>query len=113
MGLRSGTTTPDNSDVVTVLRYGPNPVTADEIGQLDNAYGSRLAGRAGHIPIGDPFTLKRTGPLPAQQAFVGAQQLTNLLNAKIGFATAIPATKPNPGVVPLTQMQLQLAAMNQ
>ena len=113
MGLNRGTSTPDNSDVVTVLRYGPNPVTAEEIGQLDNSYGSRLAGRAGHIPIGDPQTKKSNAWLPPQQAFVGAMQITNLLNAKIGLSTAIPATKPNPGVVPMTQMQSQLAAMNQ
>lgn len=96
-----------------MLRFGPNPVTADEIGQLDSQFGGRLGGRAGHVPIGDPQTLKRTGPLPAQQAFVGAMQLTNLLNARVGGNAAIPATKPNPGVVPLTQMQMQLAAMNQ
>lgn len=92
-----------------LLRYGVHPVAADAAGSLEQAYASRLAGRAGHIPIGDPQTLKRTGPLPPQQQFAGMDQLMNLVNAKIGLNTAIPSTKPNPGIVPLTVMQQQLA----
>lgn len=94
-----------------ILTYGPNPVAVFRAAVQDIDYGRRLAGQVGHIPIGDPQTTKRTGPLPAQQAFVGMGQLTNLVNAKIGLSTAIPSTKPNPGVVPLTSMQSQLMAM--
>lgn len=96
---------------VSVLAYAPNPVAVFRTHNLDANYGSRLDGETGYIPIGDPQTKKRTGWLPAQQAFVGAQQLLNLANAKIGLSTAIPATKPNPGVVPLTAMQAQLQAL--
>jgi hypothetical protein len=91
------------------LRYSPNPVTSWRIANLDSQYSSRLNGRIGEIPSGDPQVRKRTGWLPAQQAFVGAQQLLNLANAKVGLSTAIPATKPNPGVIPMTAMQSQLA----
>lgn len=99
--------------VETIVRYGPHPVAQFEQAAVDAQYNSRLDGQAGHIPIGDPQTLKSTANLPAQQRFVGAMQLTNLLNAKRGGPnTAIPATKPNPGVVPLTQMQQQLALMS-
>lgn len=98
------------ASVQTVAAYGVNPLMAYRTAVVDGQYGSRLDGEAGHIPIGDPQTLQRHGWLPQQQAFVGTLQLTNLLNAKLGGpATAIPATKPNPGVVPLTQMQQQLA----
>lgn len=95
----------------SILAFGPNPIAAFRTSVQDVDYGRRLSGAVGHIPIGDPQTTQRHGWLPAQQAFVGAQQLTNLVNASVGLATAIPATKPNPGIVPLTAMQRQLMAM--
>lgn len=112
MRLRRGNATGDNSALQTVVSFGPNPVTAEEIGDLNQDHGLRLAGRVGHVPIGDPQTLQFHGWAAPQQHFVGAQQLTNLVNAKIGLSTAIPSTKPNPGVIPLTPMQQLLFSMN-
>lgn len=111
MRLRRGNATGDNHAEVTAIVYGPNPVTAEEIGDLSHNYGQRLAGQVGHIPIGDPQTRQYHGWLKPMQHFVGAQQLTNLVNAKIGLSTAIPATKPNPGVIPITPMQRTLFSM--
>jgi hypothetical protein len=113
MRLRRGNATGDNGAERTVISYGPNPVTAEEIGDLNQSLGSRLNGSVGEIPIGDPQTRQYHGWLAPQQHFVGAMQLQNLVNAKIGLSTAIPATKPNPGVIPPTPMQRLLFSMNQ
>lgn len=105
------TTFGNNAGLRTILGFGADPVGRFRTSVNDVDYGRRLDGEVGHIPIGEKQTLKRTGWLPAQQGFVGAAQLTNLVNAKVGLATAIPATKPNPGVIPLTPMQQQLAQL--
>lgn len=97
--------------VEPVLCYGPNPAAVYYVASIDAGYGRRLAGAAGHVPIGDAQTRKATGELGAHQQFVGLAQLQNLMNAKIGLATAIPSTKPNPGIVPLSQMQSSLAQL--
>lgn len=99
--------------VEQVVTFGPHPVSQFQTSTIDAQLTSRLDGGAGHIPIGDPQTRQSHAWMPPQQEFVGAMQLTNLLNGKAGGPnTAIPSSKPNPGVVPLTQMQQQLALMS-
>lgn len=102
---------PSNEQTETITRFGPNPVSAFMVGVLDRVLGMGLAGEIGHITIGDKQGLKTAANLAPAQEFVGAAQLTNLANARQSLGTAMPATKPNPGAIPLTQMQQQLAAL--
>lgn len=110
-GRRRPTEFAGNGEIDAVVRFGPDPAAQYRTAVVDQVYGMGLAGDIGHIPVGDPQSYKTGRNMPAQQVFVGVAQLTNLVNAKAGIGQAIPATKPNPGVVPLTAMQQQLMQM--